>query len=89
MGGLIADNRDFKDLLAKKYPFKTFMGKYTISSNSRIEINLSYFNYGLAYIVCGEYYNIVHVNAIRYQYVDVINSGFSHTEGNSGTINVW
>lgn len=65
------------------------MGKYTIQANNRIEITLAYFNYGLAYIICGEYYNIVHINSVRNQYVDVLNSGFSHIEGNSGKINVW
>lgn len=89
VGGLLADNRYFKDLLARKYPFKNFMGNYTISSGQKIEITLEYFNYGLAYIICDRSYSITHINSVGSQYVDVINSGFTHTEGNQGTINVW
>ena len=89
MGGLIVDDRNFKDLLARKYPFKNFMGNYTISPGQKIEITLEYFNYGLAYIICGKFYAITHINSVEYQCVDIINSGFTHTDGNQGTVNVW
>ena len=65
------------------------MGNYTIPSGQKIEIKTEYFNYGLAYIICGRLYAIIHINSVAYQYVDIINSGFTHTEGNQETINVW